>query len=62
LTEEDDSEVLSPLADCYNKLRSASGKALLEAESKAARAMAEALPRKLSANGVRGKRVTKPQK
>lgn len=58
LTEEDDSEVLSPLADLYSRLRSESGKALLEAESKAARAMAEALPRKLSADGLRRKRAT----
>jgi DNA-binding PadR family transcriptional regulator len=37
------------LADCYTRLRSEPGKAILEAESAAALAMAEAMPRKLSA-------------
>ena len=42
------SDVSAPLAAWYGKLRSASAKALLRAESAAALAMAESLPRNLS--------------
>ena len=40
----------SPLADWYIRLRSEAGKATLKAEAAAALAMAESMPRKLSAN------------
>ena len=56
--EENNSDFLSPLAYWYSKLRSASAKALIEAESEAVRSLIEALPRKLSANRVRAKRIT----
>jgi DNA-binding PadR family transcriptional regulator len=52
-------EELSPIAFWYSKLRLESAKALLEAKSTAARAMAEALPRRLPGNEVRRTRATK---
>jgi hypothetical protein len=54
-----DSEVLSPLAYWYNKLRSEVARALLEAESIAARAMADGLPQNLSVPEARTKGIGK---
>jgi hypothetical protein len=42
------SDTLPPLPRWYSDLRSSTAKALLKAESAAIRAMADALPRKLS--------------
>jgi DNA-binding PadR family transcriptional regulator len=58
----DESRSISSLANWYARLRSSSTKALLKAESAAAFAIAEALPRKLSTKSRRLKRSTKPQK
>ncbi len=54
-----DSDVLSPLAYWYNKLRSEVARALLEAESIAARAMADGLPQNLSVPEARTKGIGK---
>jgi DNA-binding PadR family transcriptional regulator len=59
LTGGNDFAAVSALAHWYSKLRSVSGKALLEAEFNAVLAMAAALPRKLSPDGLGRKRVTK---
>jgi hypothetical protein len=46
----------------YSDLRSSTAKALLTAESAAIRAMADALPRKLSGKPTHGNRAAKKQK
>lgn len=51
-----------PLARWYTDLRSETAKALLSAESEAIRAMAEALPRKLTGRPARSTRPPKTQK
>jgi hypothetical protein len=53
------SNAVAPLAQWYTDLRSASAKALLAAESEAIRAMAEALPRKLTGKPKRSGRTVK---
>jgi DNA-binding PadR family transcriptional regulator len=52
---------LAPLARWYTDLRSATATALLAAESEAIRAMAEALPRKLTGKMKRSIRIPKRQ-
>jgi DNA-binding PadR family transcriptional regulator len=56
------SDAVTPLARWYTDLRSASAKALLAAEYEAIRAMAEALPRKLTGKPKRSGRTVKRQK
>jgi hypothetical protein len=56
------SDAVAPLARWYTDLRSASAKTLLAAESEATRAMAEALPRKLTGKPKRSDRTVKKQK
>jgi len=56
------SDSASVLADWYTRLRSLSAKALLQAESAAAFALAEALPRKFPTKPIKLKRPVKPQK
>jgi hypothetical protein len=51
-----------PLAQWYSYLRSSTAKALLTAESSAIRAMADALPRKLSGKPGPNTRAAKKQK
>ena len=51
-----------PLARWYTDLRSATTKALLTAEADAIRAMADALPRKLTGEPRRSTRPPKPQR
>jgi DNA-binding PadR family transcriptional regulator len=51
-----------PLARWYTDLRSETAMALLTAESKATRAMADALPRKLTGRPSRSTRPPKPQR
>ena len=51
-----------PLARWYTDLRSETAKALLTAESEAIRAMADALPRKLTGRPNRSTRPPKPQR
>jgi DNA-binding PadR family transcriptional regulator len=53
---------VAPLARWYTDLRSATAKALLKAESHAIRAMADALPRKLTAKPRRIAYASKTQK
>ena len=53
---------LPPLPRLYSELRSSTAKALLTAESVAIRAMADALPRKLSGKPGHNTRGTKKQK
>jgi DNA-binding PadR family transcriptional regulator len=62
LEDGNDSRSISALADWYTKLRTGSAKALLQAESDAAFAIAEALPRKLSAKRRQSKHSAKPLK
>jgi DNA-binding PadR family transcriptional regulator len=56
------SGALPPLPQWYSYLRSSTAKALLTAESWAIRAMADALPRKLSGRPSYSTRATKKQK
>jgi DNA-binding PadR family transcriptional regulator len=56
-----DSGALAPLGRWYSELRSASAKALLTAESASIRAMADALPRNLSAKPRLSSRAKKKQ-
>jgi hypothetical protein len=56
------SGALPPLPQWYSYLRSSTAKALLTAESSAIRAMADALPRKLSGRPSYSTRATKKQK
>jgi DNA-binding PadR family transcriptional regulator len=60
LAQEEDSAEAAPLAHWYSALRLAAAKTRMEAESVATRAMADFLPRKLSATGSRHKGKTKP--
>src|ERR1035441_10059844 len=53
---------VTPLARWYTDLRSETAKALLTAESEAIRAMADALPRKLTSKPRRSTRPPKPQR
>jgi DNA-binding PadR family transcriptional regulator len=53
---------LPPLPQWYSDLRSSTAKALLTAESAAIRAMADALPKKVSHGSSHGTRATKKQK
>ena len=53
---------VTPLARWYTEVRSAAAKALLTAESEAIRAMADALPRKLTGRPSRSTRPPKPQR
>jgi hypothetical protein len=62
LEENGGSSLASPLADGYARLRLISAKTLLEAESDAAFAIAEAFPRKLTIKSSQLKRSTKRQK
>lgn len=55
IEQRDDFRELAPLAYWYSSLRLIAAKTLMEAESAAARTLAESLPRKLSANSKRGK-------
>lgn len=57
-----DSGALAPLGRWYSELRSASAKALLTAESAAIRAVADALPRNLSAKPRLSSRAKKQQR
>ncbi len=56
LDQREESTKIPPLAHWYSALRLAAMKTLLEAESAAARSMAESLPRALSAKSKRGRR------
>ena len=56
------SNVSAPLAAWYGKLRSASAKALLRAESAAALAMAENLPRNLSKKRGQRSRIARQKR
>lgn len=57
-----DSDTLPPLPRWYSDLRSSTAKALLKAESVAFRAMAEALPRKLTGKPKGSTRASRRQK
>jgi DNA-binding PadR family transcriptional regulator len=58
LSEDRSSDISAPLADWYSKLRSNTAKALLKAESAAALATADALPRNLSRTHKQRNRTT----
>jgi DNA-binding PadR family transcriptional regulator len=58
----DDLKALAPLARWYSELRSSTARTLLTAESSAIRAIAEALPRNLTAKPRRSIRATKKRK
>jgi DNA-binding PadR family transcriptional regulator len=58
IEQRDDWAEVAPLARWYSSLRLATAKTLLEAESIAARTMAESLPRSISGKSKQGRRKT----